>query len=68
MRLSPRACLPSPRDPKVLVYDFVQFLVPLCGAIAPDGEDTFHLGIEQTSAQDALSDHARRPEMNHLHV
>jgi hypothetical protein len=30
--------------------------------------DTFHLGIEQTFAQDALPDHARRPEKNHIHV
>jgi len=52
----------------VAEYDFVQFLVLLSGGIAPDDEDTFHLGIEQTFAENALSDHSRCPKKNHLHV
>jgi len=28
------------------VYDFVQFLVLLCGGIMPNCEDDFYLGIE----------------------
>jgi hypothetical protein len=43
------------------VYDIVQFLIPLCSGIAPNGNDLFHLGIEQAFAQNALSDHTRRP-------
>jgi hypothetical protein len=61
MRRSPTAYLQLRRDRKVVVYDFVQFLVLLYGGIAPNGEDAFHLGIEQTFSQDALSDHTGRP-------
>ncbi len=50
------------------MYDLVQFLVLLSNGIAPNCEDGFNLGIKQAIAQDALPDHPRRPEKNHLHV
>jgi hypothetical protein len=46
----------------------VQLLVLLSRVAAPDGQNTFHLGIEQAFAQNALADHTRRAEKNHLQV
>jgi hypothetical protein len=68
MHRSPRACPRSRKDPKGLVYNFVQLLVLLPGVVAPNGEDTFQFGIEQIFAQDTLANHTRRAEKNHLHV
>jgi translation initiation factor 2 alpha subunit (eIF-2alpha) len=35
---------------KIVEYDFVQFLVPLCGGLASNGKDRLHLRIERTFA------------------
>jgi len=42
-------------------YDFVQFLLLLSVALRPIKKDVFHLGLEQTVTQDALSDHSHGP-------
>jgi hypothetical protein len=46
----------------------MQLLVLLSGRAAPNREDAFHTGIEQTFAQDTLSDHTRRAKENYFHV
>jgi hypothetical protein len=48
------------------VDDFVLFLMLLHSGVAPNGEDAVRLGIEQTFAQETLSDHARRFWKNQL--
>lgn len=60
MRRSKTAYLHCRRIRKLVVYDFVLFLMLLHYCIAPNGENAIRLGIEQTFAQETLSDHARR--------
>jgi hypothetical protein len=51
-----------------LGHDFAQFLVLRQAGGADNREDTFDISIEQTFAQDSLTNHARRSEENHLHL
>jgi hypothetical protein len=50
------------------VYDFAQFVMLRQAGVANDREDALDVRVEQTLAQDALPDHARRTEENHSHL
>jgi hypothetical protein len=50
------------------VYDFAQPLVPLTGRVPSHGQDGFHIWIKQAFSQDALPDHAGRPEKKDVHA
>jgi hypothetical protein len=50
------------------VYDFAQFVMLRQAGVADDREHAIDVRIEQTLAQDALPDHARRSEENHFHL
>ena len=50
------------------MYDFAQFVMLWQAGVADNREDALDLKIEQTLAQDALSDHARCSEENHFHL
>src|ERR1700691_177680 len=52
----------------ILLYDFAQFLMLRQAAFADNCEDALDVRIEQTLAQDALPNHARRSEENHFHL
>ena len=68
MRRRLRACPQSPRDQKLLVYDFAQFVMLWQAGVADNREDDLDVSVKQTLAQDALSDHARCSEENRFHV
>jgi hypothetical protein len=50
------------------VYDFAQFVMLRQAGVADNRKDTLDVRVEQTLAQDALPDHARRSEENHFHL
>src|ERR1700756_2584028 len=52
----------------ILVYDFAKFVMLRQAGVADDREEALNVRVEQTLAQDALPDHARRSEENHFHL
>jgi hypothetical protein len=52
----------------MITPDMTQLRVTYTGRGSPDGLHPLHIGVQQAFAQDALADHASRPEQNDVHV